>query len=82
MKKFHITIKDIKTGEILHDTDTDAIIAAVHEEGETAGIVLTACDGKALLETLGALKKVRKNIVSSNPLLSLLETVENVTENN
>lgn len=82
MKKFHIIIKDNKTGEILHDVDTDAIIAAVHEEDGTAGIALTACGGKALLETLAAVKKVRKEIVSSNPLLSLLEMVENDTENN
>lgn len=82
MKKFHIIIKDNKTGEILHDVDTDAIIAAVHEEGKTAGIALTACDGKALLEALEAVKNVRKEIISSNPLLSLLEMIENVTENN
>lgn len=82
MKKFHITIKDNETGKIIHNVDTDAIIGAVHEEGKTAGIGLTACNGVALLETMSATKKVLKKMTSENPLLSMLDTLENLTKNN
>jgi hypothetical protein len=82
MKKFHIIIKDIKTGEILHDTDTDAIIGAIHEEDKTAGICFTECNGEAMVETISATKKVLKEIVSKNPMLKLIDMLEKFTENN
>ena len=82
MKKFHITIKDNKTGEIIHNIDTDAIIGAVHEEDKTAGIALTECDGTALMETISATKTVLKKIISENPFLTLIDMLEKFTENN
>lgn len=82
MKKFHITIKNNETGEIIHNVDTDAIIGAVHEEGKTAAIGLTACNGATLLETASATKKVLKEITSKSPMLSILDILENLAENN
>lgn len=55
MKKFHITIKNNETGEILRDLDTCAIIGAfdVDEEG-TGCLVCTACNAIELAATADA----------------------------
>ncbi len=72
--KFHITIKDNETGEIIHDKDTNAIIGAINgAENSTAVIGITSCNTIELLATMrGALQSV-KEIRESNPKISLME---------
>ena len=82
MKKFHIIFKNNETGEIIHDTDTDAIIGAIHLEEKTACVGLTNCNGAELLSTIRGAKQVIKEMVEENPALSILDMLAKFTENN
>lgn len=46
--KFHITIKNNKTGEILYDQDCNAIIGGICDDEKNPSVVLTHCNGKVL----------------------------------
>lgn len=55
MKKFHITIRNNETGEILHDLDTCVIIGAFDVDEEATGrLVYTACNAIELEATATA----------------------------
>ena len=47
--KYHLTIKDNETGEILNDGDYCAIIGGVSTEKETTEVVLTDCEALPLI---------------------------------
>ena len=47
--KFHITIKNNETGEILHDQDCNAIIGGICDNEKNTSVVLTQCNGKDLV---------------------------------
>ena len=46
--KFHLTIKNNETGEILHDTDCNAIIGGITDNEKSTSVVLTHCNDKVL----------------------------------
>ena len=59
--RFHITITDNKTGEVIRDLDTCAIIGAVDVDERTGVMVLTECNNLELAATAaGALEAVDK----------------------
>lgn len=70
--KYHITIINNKTSEILADTDTDCIIGAYAADGGAYAIGHTACDGVVLLTTLQSAKNAIEHCTKDNPLLLLL----------
>ena len=65
--KFHVLITDNKTGEVIRDMDTDAIMASIHSEEYTAELNLTNCSSSAYAETTGVLLKILKDIKNENP---------------
>lgn len=82
MEKFHITITDNETNEVLTDKNTDAIIGAIHTEGDTGIIILTECNGCSLMGTAaGAMKAARESIeVLPVPLRGLIERLSNLPD--
>lgn len=88
--KFHITITDNETGEILHDADSDAILASIYTEETTATVGLVNCNLISLSIALTGLMKLESEIKESEPLAYLLakdmsdkgmvETTEETTE--
>lgn len=65
--KFHVLITDNKTGEVIRDMDTDAIMASIHSEEYTAELNLANCSSSAYAETAGVLLKILKDIKNENP---------------
>ena len=47
--KFHLTIKNNETGEVLHDTDCNAIIGGITDNEKKTCIALTECNVKDLI---------------------------------
>lgn len=67
MAKFHITIKDNETGEILHDSDTKAIIGAFDSQDKTECIATIACNPMTLASTVNGVKSVLEVIIDKYP---------------
>ena len=57
MKKFHITITDNETGEVLVDQDTSAIIGALDNDESTRNIAYTCCNTIDLAATAAGAKQ-------------------------
>lgn len=51
---YHITIKDLETGKILFDHDSDSILgsASIPENNSTAKLVLADCDSNQLINSI------------------------------
>ena len=80
-KRFHITIKNNETGEILNDIDTSCLIGAIDiGEGNTS-IAFTHCNAISLVTTILAAKKAINNIYERNPHIKLLEMAYHASEN-
>lgn len=63
MEKFHITITNNETAEVLADTDTGAIIGAFTKGEVTRSVCYTDCDTAELAATLtGALQITNKHM--------------------
>lgn len=61
MRKYHITIKNNETGEIINDVDSDAIIGSIESEEGTANVVMTECNIKQLIESIFVAKRAIKD---------------------
>lgn len=70
--KFHITIKDNKTGEAHLDIDTDGILVAAHENGGVNSMLLTECNSMALFGIYQGAAKQLEKIESDHPLIAAL----------
>jgi hypothetical protein len=63
MGKYHIIITNNETGQVLADTDTDAIIGAFTEGEGTRSVCYTNCDMAELAAMLtGALQITNKHM--------------------
>ena len=72
--KFHVTIKDNETGEILNDQDCDEIIGGISDDEQSASIVLTSCNGKTLLFCARATSiAIDKAIPKDSPIYNIFE---------
>lgn len=62
--KFHITIKNNETGELIHDADATAIIGGYTTEEHSMGVILAQCSDLDLARAVQAAElsagKVRK----------------------
>lgn len=72
MAKFHITIKNNETGEIMHDIDTKAIIGAFDSQDKTECIAVTECDPMTLASTVNGVKSVLEKILDDRPEVNAL----------
>jgi hypothetical protein len=70
--KFHITIKDNETGEILHDRDCNAIIAGLNDGEKSTSVVLTQCNGKDLVYCAKATQKSINSAIPKGSRLDLM----------
>lgn len=68
--KFHLTITNNETGEIIRDVDTNAILAGIHTEKGACALVLTECSGADLIPTIHAAKGAVKTCIDDAPLLA------------
>lgn len=66
MKKFHITIVDNETGEILTDEQTDCIIGAYSLGKEETSITYIRGNDIVIAATIMAVKKAIQNIYKKN----------------
>lgn len=66
-KRFHVTITDNETGEVLHDTDAHAIVAGIGAEGGAGVIGCTACDKKQLAVTIQAAEDAVRELYACTP---------------
>ena len=57
MKRFHVTITDNETGEVIHDKDTTAIIGGFENGDKTTMLVFTDCNFVDIACTLTAAKQ-------------------------
>lgn len=67
MARFHITIKDNETGEIMHDSDTTAIIGAFDSQDKTECIAAIECNPMTLASTVNGVKSVLEVIIDKYP---------------
>lgn len=70
--KFHLTIKDNETGEILHDKDCNAIIGGLCDDEKSTSVVLTQCDGKDLLHCAKAAQKSINSAIPKGSVMDLM----------
>ena len=75
MKKFHITVTNTETNEVIHDIDTDAIVGGIASEGGAFAVGLTSCDALTLFTTVQSAKTAIEHCTEDSPLLSLLSTL-------
>ena len=70
--KFHLTIKDNETGEVLHDVDTCVILGAFDlDEKEAACVGFTACDTMTLVGAIAGMDAIKRTILDDNPRLKI-----------
>ena len=67
MAKFHITIKNNETGEIMHDSDTKAILGAFDSQDKTECIAALECNPVTLASTLNGAECVLDDIRNKFP---------------
>lgn len=72
MSKFHITITNNETREILDDKDTDCIIGAYAADGGAYAIGHTSCNGGTLLGTISSVERAIDRICENSPELKML----------
>jgi hypothetical protein len=65
--KFHIVITNNETGEVIKDTNADAIIASIHTEETTDVLDVACCNGFALVATIAGLMEALENNKKDHP---------------
>lgn len=60
-KGYHITIKDITSGETIIDADSKAILASVACDDGVHGISVTACNTLTIINTVNVAEKLVKS---------------------
>lgn len=73
--KYHITITNNETGEIVHDYDTNAVIGGFSVEGGAAAIGLTACPSIITAFTIAAAQTAINKIREDNPKVVMTELI-------
>ena len=73
--EFNIKVVNIKTGEVILDQDTNAIIAGIDTGKTTAEFCVTECDTPTLLATIEATECAIGKVLKSNAKLSNLYTL-------
>lgn len=71
-RKYHITITNNETGEVLHDADACSIIASVNEGPRTCALSMNSGGPLTLAETLGSAEGVVREIKSKYPEVGTL----------
>ena len=68
--KYHITLTNNETGEVLMDHDTSAIIGAVQGPGDDAqGICAISCSSLELFKTINMTIDALKDVETMSPAL-------------
>ena len=67
MEKFHITITDNETAEVLADTDTSSIIGAFDEGEGTRAVCFLACNTTELAATLTSALQITNKKLAELP---------------
>ena len=70
--KFHITVTNNETGEVLHDTDACAIIAGINEGEESAVLTMTDCGPIDLAQTLSVTNSAVERVARNHPEIKAL----------
>lgn len=70
--KFHVTITDNETNEVLHDCDTQVVLATIDEdENNIQCIAFTNCDTLTLISAIDSLEGLKKKVLDDNPSLKM-----------
>lgn len=64
--KYHITLTDNETGEVIHDGDIEAIIGAFSTETRTAAIAKTSCSLRGLVATIVAAEDAIEHVIQGD----------------
>lgn len=72
MAKFHVTITDNETGEVIHDADSGAIIAGIDAGDGTVSIGKASCDSFSLAAAILCAKKAIDACLEGDPFLQCL----------
>ncbi len=64
---YHITITDIKTGEVTIDQDTDALIASVRVENGVRGMTLLDACATDVARVVDVATRTTARVLSENP---------------
>ena len=73
--KFHITITNNETNEIMADHDTDAIIGAFRRDDGVQGVAAVCCNPLELASTVKTVRDVLGEVEESNPELKQLAEI-------
>ena len=65
--KYNIFIKDNETGEIIVNTEANAIVAGISNEERFHSLCATSCNGRDLIGTLDAAKNAIKTALEGVP---------------
>ena len=71
--KYHITITNNETGEIVHDYDTSAVIGGISLKEGVAAIGLTACPSLVTALTIDGAQIAINKIRDDNPKVAMME---------
>ncbi len=81
MMRFHVMIKDNETGEVLLETGSNAIIAAVDAEETVRQIVHTDCDIlTAALTAMGAIANVEEYIDENEKVAEFVKVIKKIAK--
>ena len=82
--KFHLTITDNQTGEVMRDLDIVALAGAIHtgEDGIAQGIFLGRCNRLTTAETVKGAEYTLERVYKEDPLLHLLTAMMDGEEAN
>lgn len=78
--KFHITITNNETNEIIADHDTDAIIGAFRRDDGVQGVAAVCCNPLELVTTVETVRNVLGEVEESNPELKQLGEIVRMME--
>lgn len=70
--KFHVTITNNETNEVLHDCDTQVVLASLSgDENSIQCITFTHCDTVTLVSVIDSLETIKRNVLDDNPSLKM-----------
>lgn len=78
--KFHITITNNETNEIMADHDTDAIIGAFRRDDGVQSVAAVCCNPLELATTVETVRNVLGEVEESNPELKQLGEIVRMME--
>jgi hypothetical protein len=77
-KKFHITITDNKSGRVIQEADTCAIIGGYTVDDGSNGMCIVSCNSANLARAVNAAEAAVDAIYQKNPELKLLALMASV----